>query len=83
MNKRPDKDKSKPVDTGETFCNMNVEGFRWYDAGKDEPASSAPRLNKKERRAAVKASFSATIMPFLFFIAALTLAALGLYLWLK
>lgn len=72
------------LDTETTFADMNVEGFRWYDANrkKNGGKQNKQKLSRKEYWQMVRAAFSAYLPVFV--IVTLVFAIMGCiaYIWL-
>lgn len=74
-----------PDDDGHTISNMNVEGMPWYEpeqVRKNRESLKEDAPTRKEKRAMIKAFFLATLPYFLSCLAAFTIAACLIYLWL-
>ena len=59
------------LDTETTFADMNIDGFKWYDAAKKSGKKmDGVKVTRKEKWAIAKAAF-ASLWPILVFIALL------------
>lgn len=79
-NKRDD-----DLDTETTFCDMNVEGFRWYDPSKKREKGEKTvrhKISRKEYWQMVRSAFAAFLPFFIFFLLGMGVVVLLIYIWL-
>lgn len=84
--RRKDK-KKEELDTETTFADMNIEGFRWYDASKKNGSQSggkAPRrkISRREYWQMVRGAFAAYLPVFLIVICVFALMGCLAWVWL-
>ena len=77
------KDKTPIYDDGHTIVDMNVDGMPWYNPNRTKDKKDRDKPRFKERMAMIFGAYRA-ILPFaLLVVAAFSVVALVIYLWLQ